>query len=139
MLSRHSATSPNRSRRYCSLIADADRQLQEWWDKYNNVRPHSALGMKCPGEIYVPSERAYNEIVKPYEYSGEFRVIKVNSWDYIRFGGWKTYQSETMIDELIEIRPDVQNDSFDLCYRYFRIAAISAETGKLIHRRISRL
>ena len=120
-------------------IADADKQLQTWRNKYNNIRPHTALGMRCPGEVYNPSQRVYTGKIEPYEYSGEFRVIKVNSWGYIRFANWQIYLSETMRDEQIEIRPNLPGDSFDLCYRNFRIAVVSADDGKLIHRKISRL
>ena len=36
-------------------ISDAERVLNHWHDSYNNERPHEALGMKCPSEVYVPS------------------------------------------------------------------------------------
>ena len=29
-------------------------------DEFNNERPHEALDMKCPNEIYLPSQRPYN-------------------------------------------------------------------------------
>lgn len=120
-------------------IEDADRQLQNWREKYNNIRPHTALDMKCPADVYVRSSREYSEEIKNYEYSGEYRMIKVNSWGYIRFADWQVYLSETMKNELIEIRPNITDDRFDLCYRNYRIAAISSIDGKLIHRKISRL
>lgn len=120
-------------------IIDADNKLQLWREKYNTVRPHSALNMQCPAQVYTPSQRLYIEEIKPYEYSGEFRLIKVNNWGYIRFDKWQIYLSETMSGERIEIRPDVISDSFNLCYRNFRIASISAIDGSLIHRKISRL
>jgi hypothetical protein len=28
-------------------------------DIFNNQRPHEALGMKCPAEVYQPSTRSY--------------------------------------------------------------------------------
>ena len=37
-------------------IDDANRQFQLWRDKYNNIRPHESLGMKCPSEVYTPSK-----------------------------------------------------------------------------------
>lgn len=60
-------------------IDDANVKLQMWRDKYNNLRPHEALGMRCPAEVYIPSNRTYNDTVKPYEYGGQYHVIKVNS------------------------------------------------------------
>lgn len=117
----------------------ADRAIQLWRDKYNNIRPHEALGMKCPADIYKPSEREYHDEVKRFEYSGQYHVIKVNSWGYVRFDQWQVYLSETMIGEYIEFRPNPLGDSFIACYRNFKIAEFNVDNGSLINRNISRL
>ncbi len=118
---------------------DADRAIQLWRNKYNNIRPHEALGMKCPADIYKPSEREYHDEVKRFEYGGQYHVIKVNSWGYVRFDKWQIYLSETMIGEHIEFRPNPLGDSFIACYRNFKIAEFNVENGSLINRNISRL
>ena len=120
-------------------VNDADFALQNWRIKYNNIRPHEALNMKCPAEVYTPSDRTYTDEVKKYEYGGQHHVIKVNSWGYVRFDKWQVYLSETMINEYIEFRPNPLGDSFIACYRNFKIAEFSTETGKLLNRKISRL
>ena len=120
-------------------IFDAERVLNDWRNCYNNERPHEALGMKCPTDIYVPSERIYCDQVDKYEYSGQYHVIKGNSWGYVRFGGWQIYLSETMANEYIEFRPNPNGDTFIACYRNFAIAEFDVHTGKLIHRKIWRL
>jgi transposase InsO family protein len=117
-------------------IADAERVFTEWRNCYNKERPHEALGMRCPSDIYVPSEREYRDEVKKYEYSGKYHVIKVNSWGYVRFDRWQIYLSETMIDEYIEFRPNPNGDSFIACYRNFAIGEFDVHTGKLLHRKI---
>lgn len=120
-------------------IIDADKALQEWRLKYNNIRPHEALNMKCPAEVYIPSNRTYIDNIKKYEYGGQYHVIKVNSWGYVRFDNYQVYLSETMINEYIEFRPNPLGDSFIACYRNFKIAEFSSLDGKLINRKISRL
>lgn len=120
-------------------IDDANRQLQLWRDKYNNIRPHESLGMKCPSEVYTPSIRTYCDKIKPYEYGGQFHVIRVNSWGYARFDKWQVYLSETMINEQVEFRPNPHGDSFVVCYRNFKIAEFSTVDGKLLNRSIHRL
>ena len=120
-------------------IDDANIKLQMWREKYNNFRPHEALGMRCPAEVYIPSNRTYNDTVKPYEYGGQYHVIKVNSWGYVRFDKWQIYLSETMINEHIEFRPNPHGDSFIACYRNFKIAEFSSIDGKLLNRKISKL
>lgn len=120
-------------------IEDAQRKFAVWRDKYNNLRPHEALGMKRPGEVYIPSQRPYCEKIEKYEYSGAYHVIKVNSWGYVRFDKWQVYLSETMKDQYIEFRPGPTGETFVACYRNFKIAEFDTEDGQLIHRSIARL
>ena len=120
-------------------IEDAIRLLGEWQVKYNTVRPHEALGLRCPSEVYQASSRVYDETPKEYIYSGQYHVIKVNTWGYVRFDRWQVFLSETMAGEYIELRPNPCRDSFNACFRNFVIAEFDSITGKLIHRKISRL
>lgn len=120
-------------------IEDAEQTLQEWRMKYNTVRPHEALGMRCPSEVYERSRKSYIDEVPRFEYCGEYHVIKVNSWGYVRFAHHQLYLSETMIDEYVEFRPNPLADTFLVCYRNFKIAEFSSVDGKLINRSISRL
>jgi transposase InsO family protein len=120
-------------------IADAENKFVIWRDKYNTIRPHEALGMRTPGEVYKPSQKQYKEKVEKFEYGGEYHIIKVNNWGYARFAGYQVYLSETMADQYIEFRPGQDNESFIACYRNFRIAEFDAEDGHLIHRSIARL
>lgn len=120
-------------------IEDAEAKLSVWRDKYNNLRPHEALGMRRPGEVYEPSQREYKEKIERYEYGGEYHVIKVNGWGYVRFDKWQVYLSETMIGQYIEFRPSPDGETFVACYRNFKIAEFSTKDGSLLHRRITRL
>lgn len=122
-----------------SNIDDAEAQFLDWREKYNNIRPHEALGMKTPGQVYIASPKAYPEQIKDWEYGGQYHVIKVNSWGYARFDKWQVYLSETMIDKYIEFRPSPDGEFFFACYRNFKIAEFNTQNGELIRRIISRL
>ena len=122
-----------------SNLKEAQIALNNWKDKYNNIRPHHALNMKCPSDIYRPSVREYCENISKYEYGGEHHVLKVNSWGYLRFDKFQVYLSETMIDKHIEMRQNPNDDTFFACYRNFKIAEFSAIDGHRINRKISRL
>ncbi len=119
-------------------LSEAAQGLNAWKNKYNEVRPHEALGMKCPAEVYVRSSRPYPEKIRPYDYSGTYPTIKINNWGYLRFDTFKIFLSESMADVRLEIRATEQ-DTFAVCYRNFKIAEIEASTGKLMNRKISRL
>ena len=120
-------------------IADVSEKLMQWREKYNNIRPHEALGLKCPAQVYTPSSRVYSDEVESFEYGGQHHIIKVNSWGYVRFDKWQVYLSETMRGEYIEFRPGEDGESFFACYRNFKIAEFSTQDGSRLNRKISRL
>lgn len=118
-------------------MEEMNRQFQEWRWFYNELRPHSALGMKSPATVYRPSQRKYEE-PKPFEYNQGARLVKINNWGYLRFGPIQIYLSETMADTYMEIRPS-ENDTFLVIYRNYKIATVDAVEKKLVNRRIRRL
>lgn len=113
--------------------------LLRWLDEYNYHRPHEALGMKYPGQVYTPSNRVYPEEIPAYTYDGKNRVTKVNSWGYARFAGYQVYLSEAMINQYVEFRHSDDGERFIACYRNFSIASFSTTDGSRIDRKISRL
>ena len=120
-------------------LTEADLELQSWRRKYNEVRPHEALGMKPPAEVYTPSTRQYKDTIEKFEYSGHYQVYKINNWGYLRWASSRIFLSETMANTYLEIRPSESSDSFAVCYRQFKIAQIDAASQTLLSRKISRL
>lgn len=41
-----------------------------WRGEFNGVRPHEALGMKCPAEVYTPSQKKYTGTPEDLDYVG---------------------------------------------------------------------
>lgn len=120
-------------------IDDADKHMQQWREKYNRIRPHEALGMQTPADVYVPSNREYNPNISKYEYGGEYPILKVNCKGYISFHNQRLYFSETMSGEYIEFRQNPIGDSIYACFRNFRIAEFDTISGTRINRFITRL
>ncbi len=118
-------------------MEEARARLANWRWIYNEVRPHHSLGLKTPSSVYQPSTRSYYE-PKPYIYDEGARLIKVNSWGYIRFGPMQLFLSEAMADTCVEIRFD-ENDTFSILYRNYKIASVDAIEQKLVERHIRRL
>lgn len=115
----------------------AIKAFAEWRWRYNNLRPHNALGMKTPGEVYRPSSRKY-ETPREYVYATEAKVRKVNNWGYLRFGPVQVYLSETFANTYLEIRP-VEENRFWIIYRNYKIGTVDAITKSLADRTIRRL
>lgn len=120
-------------------LQDADNNLQQWRTLYNEIRPHEALGMKCPADVFVPSSREYSDTVASYDIDSAWHTIKVNNWGYIRFNKWQTYLSETFADTRLEFCPNPLGDSFLIRFRNFTIASVDPNTGELINRKIFRI
>ena len=45
-------------------------ELEQWRRVFNEERPHEALGMRYPAEVYRPSERSYGGTPEDLEYPG---------------------------------------------------------------------
>jgi transposase InsO family protein len=71
--------------------------------EYNDERPHEALGMRTPGELYTPSTRQMMLVPPEHEYDETFEVRRVRrdgsmKWD----GGW-VFIGEALAGELIGV------------------------------------
>ena len=115
----------------------AERAFEEWRRRYNEERPHNALGLRTPGEVYKASERKY-EAPRAYYYDREAKVTKVNNWGYIRFGPVQLYLSETFADTYVELRASGE-DKFQVIYRNYKVGTVDAITKSLVDRTIRRL
>jgi putative transposase len=65
--------------------ADHQAGLDEWRLTFNQERPHEALGMKRPAELYKPSERKYEGTPEDLNY-GNMETRRVQQLGYI---SWK--------------------------------------------------
>lgn len=67
------------------------REQQELFDdfrqEFNHDRPHEALEMKRPAQIYRPSPRPYPEKIPPIEYPGHFEVRRVSRNGGVKWNG----------------------------------------------------
>ena len=115
----------------------AKQLLNDWRWRYNELRPHEALGMKTPASVYTDSKRQFSE-PKPFTYDIGARLVKVNNWGYLRFGPIQVYLSETMKDTYLEIRLG-DLDTFRVIYRNYQIALVDAVDHVILNRHIRKL
>lgn len=60
--------------------------LEVWRRSFNEERPHEALGMRCPAELYEPSVRRYEGTPERLEYGPGYKERKVRNSGAIRLG-----------------------------------------------------
>jgi hypothetical protein len=85
------------------------RAQQEVFDRfrqeYNWERPHQALGMKTPGQVYVPSNRSYPSRLREPEYMGEWTVRAVGPCGTMKWQGEKIFVSKVLAGQVIGLEP----------------------------------
>ena len=69
--------------------------LDLWRQEFNQERPHEALGMKCPAEVYQPSPRAYAGTPEDMTYPG-LAGRRVNRHGMVHWKGALIFISESL-------------------------------------------
>lgn len=80
--------------------AEDPRRQQRAFDRfrheYNEDRPHEALGMRPPAELYEPSTQAYPEPAPEVTYPGHFELRRVRSKGEIKWQGQLLFLSQVL-------------------------------------------
>ena len=72
--------------------------------EYNHERPHEALEMRTPAEVYAPSPRQMPRKLPEHEYPEDFAVRHVRSNGLIKWRGSLLFVGEAMRGESIGLR-----------------------------------
>lgn len=65
-------------------------------ERYNHVRPHEALGMQRPAQIYRPSPRRYRAQGMDWEYPNELAIHRVDDRGFLRLEGKRYFVCEAL-------------------------------------------
>ena len=87
-------------------------QQQERFDafveEFNHARPHEALDMKRPGEIYVASPRAHPTLLSDPEYPLHDDVIRVNRHGHLQLAGrGQITLTNALGNQLVGVREEI--------------------------------
>ena len=69
--------------------------LDLWRQEFNQERPHEALGMKCPSQVYAASSRRYTGTPGDVEYPS-LESRKVSPQGHIMWGGYRYFLSTSL-------------------------------------------
>lgn len=109
--------------------------IEEWEDwalefrrEYNEERPHEALGMKTPAEVYTHANlRPYEENPREWHYEGG-RVVRLDAQGKVRYRGQAYFVCEALAREWVQI--DELDDQLMVTFRQIIIREINLKTGK---------
>ena len=106
-------------------------QWQERYDgfveRYNQVRPHEALGMQRPAQRYQPSPRAYHPPAADWHYPAGLELKTVDAAGTVRVKGQRFFVCEALVHQLVALEPVGQN--LLVRFRQMYLRELNLETG----------
>jgi len=113
------------------------RKFDHFREEFNHERPHEALGMKRPAELYQASQRAMPKRIEPYEYPSHYLVRRVSRCGTIRVLHNQVFVSNTLNEDYVGLE-EVDDGIYDLFFCFYQIGRYELRTNK-IHDIVSRV
>ena len=88
-----------------ATLRSQQRCFDRFRETFNHERPHEALGMRCPGEVYVCSPRAYPERLSPLAYPSGLTVRMVQKRGEFYWNGHRVFLGEAFGEERVGLEP----------------------------------
>lgn len=104
-------------------------RFDDFIDEYNNDRPHQALNMKYPGELYTPSTRIYRVPDEP-EYPLHDRTVRITHCGRICIGKRKISLSRVFAGQLVGIR-EVSDQIWVVSFMDFDLGFFDQDEGRI--------
>jgi putative transposase len=107
-------------------------QQQEKFDRfiecYNQQRPHQAIEMHYPGELYRPSERAYHGL-DPLEYPFHDRTVAVTMCGRVCFGSRKINLSTVFAGQNVGVK-EVDEKVWLISFMHYDLGFFDHESSR---------
>jgi len=113
-----------------SSLRGQQRKLDRFRKEFNQERPHEALGMKRPGEVYHFSSRTMPKRIEPYEYPGHYLVRRVSRAGTIRVFHNQIFVSNTLREDYVGLE-EVDDGVYDLYWCFYQIGRYELKTNKI--------
>ncbi len=114
--------------------ASSQRGQQKKFDhfrrEFNEDRPHEALDMKRPAELYQPSSRQYPRKIETYDYPGHFLVRRVSRGGTIRVFKQQLFVSNTLQGDYVGLE-EVADGVYDLYFCFYQIGRYDLREGRI--------
>ena len=85
-------------------------KFRDFIQYFNFERPHEALDQKCPGNIYVSSERRWDGKFRSPEYDTSYLVKRLRDRGQLAWNGSDIYIGKTLKNEFIGLKEDINGD-----------------------------
>jgi transposase InsO family protein len=105
--------------------------------EFNEERPHEALQMLRPAEVYRPSPREMPRRIQSYDYPKQFLVRRVSRCGTIRVFGKQAFLSQTLNEQDVGLE-EIDDGLFEVYFCFYLIGRYELRTNK-VHDIISKV
>ena len=113
-----------------SCLRAQQQKFDRFREEFNQVRPHEAIGMKRPGEIYQASERSIPKRIETYGYPAHFLVRRVSRAGTIRVFHNQVFVSNTLHEDYVGLE-EVADGVYDLYFCFYQIGRYELQLNKI--------
>ena len=93
----------------------AEQEAMDLWrQEFNCERPHEALGMKCPAEVYTPSAKKYEGTPEDLDYPS-MASRKVDSHGYIKWQNQGIFIGTSLAGWSVGLKP-LTDETFEIWF-----------------------
>jgi len=90
--------------RFRGNVKQYQAELDLFKEEFNQVRPHEALGMKTPKEVYVPSHRKYTGQAPEIDYPSDYEVRKVSNLGFIKYNNQPFFITTALKEYMVGLK-----------------------------------
>jgi len=80
------------------------RRSSQWLARYNQERPHEALGGRTPAELYRPSRRQYPGALPPLRYPRGWAVRRVRNRGQVKWQGRLRFIGRAFVGQTVGVK-----------------------------------
>lgn len=123
-------------KQYTALPPRSSLQAQQvafdqFRDEYNNVRPHHALEMKVPADVYAKSTKCFPGRIPEVEYATNIEVMRVSDQGTIGYGQHRVFISSALRGEDVGLE-EISERHRRIHFSRAALGVLDVYTGKLI-------
>jgi len=90
----------------CAHRRAQQKRFDQWSEEFNGSRPHEALGMRVPGEVYRVSNKRVDARIEARLYEADDELLKVTSSGSIHLDGRNLHVGEALQDAQVALDRD---------------------------------
>lgn len=97
-------------------LRHCQQRFDYWRDRYNLYRPHQAIGLKVPAQLYLHSPKSFPEVLPELEYGLSDTIRKVSDGGFITIKG-KTFKlGRGLSGQWVAARPAQQHNLMEIYF-----------------------